>query len=252
MVTCEPRSSRFSNEKKVHKRFLTIEEFDQWRTKNDSKGYEIKYYKGLGSSSDKDIEDDLETSPTVICFYDSECETNMNLAFHEDFSDRRKEWIEKWRNVAQTDDVVSMDISKLDKLTKAQDISQFINRELVRYSVSSLFRAIPSKYDLIKESQRKALGGRLLKILKYNPKDGKIQKTARFASDAASMSQYHHGENLWQIRLSRWLKDLRVRITCPTLDEKGSLEPVPMVVKTLQTRGIRSFTLLTDSVCVQT
>lgn len=178
---------------KIMKRFFTVKEFETWKAKNDVKGLTVRYYKGLGTSNDKDIEDDLTTAPTVICFYDSKCDENLNLAFHQDLADARKKWIEEWRDVTQIDDVVSMDVSNFGKLKKGQDISQFINRELVAYSVSSLFRAIPSKYDLMKESQRKALWS-ALEFFKYDPSKGKTIKTGRFANKAADMAQYHHGE----------------------------------------------------------
>lgn len=178
---------------KIQKRFFTVKEFEKWKKNKDMKGLTVRYYKGLGTSNDKDIEDDLTTAPTVICFYDSQSDENLNLAFHKDLADARKEWIEKWRDVAQVDDVVSMDISNFGDLKKAQNISQFINRELVGYSVSSLFRAIPSKYDMLKESQRKGLWA-ALEFFKYDPSKGKTIKTGRFSNKAADMSHYHHGE----------------------------------------------------------
>lgn len=178
---------------KIQKRFFTVKDFEEWKKRHNLKGLTVRYYKGLGTSNDKDIEDDLTTAPTVVCFYDSESEENLNLAFHRDLSDQRKEWIEKWRDVAQVEDVVSMDISNFGDLNKAQNISQFINRELVGYSVASLFRAIPSRYDVIKESQRKGLWA-ALEYFKYDPVKGKTIKTGRFANKAADMSQYHHGE----------------------------------------------------------
>ena len=178
---------------KIMKRFFTVRDFDAWRVNNDLKGLTVRYYKGLGTSNDKDIVDDLTTAPTVVCFYDSKSVEHLNLAFHHDLADARKKWIEEWRDVTQVEDVVSMDVSSFGKLKKGQDISQFINRELVSYSVASLFRAIPSKYDLLKESQRKALWS-ALEFFKYDPSKGKTIKTGRFANKAADMAQYHHGE----------------------------------------------------------
>lgn len=177
---------------KIHRRFFTVKEFETWKTKNDLKGFNVRYYKGLGTSNDKDIEDDLTTAPTVVCFYDSSADENLNLAFHKDLSDMRKKWIEEWRDVSQVEDVISVDIASLGKLKKGQDVSQFINRELIGYSVASLFRAIPG-YDTFKESQRKGFWA-ALEFFKYDPTKGKTIKTGRFANKAADMSQYHHGE----------------------------------------------------------
>ena len=180
---------------KIKHRFFTVPEFDNWAKDNNLNGLKVRYYKGLGTSNDEDIRDDLTTAPTVICFYDEKCDECLDLAFHEDNTDERKEWIEKWRDVVQTDDIISVDINTICKEEKmqGQDISQFINRELVGYSVASLFRAIPSEYDHLKDSQRKALWS-ALEYFKYDPKKGKSMKVGRFSNKAADMTQYHHGE----------------------------------------------------------
>ena len=193
---------------KILHRFFSQADFDKWMKKNYPNGLpkslHARYYKGLGTSNDDDIADDISHAPTLICFYDSQCEGNFNLAFHKDNTHLRKEWIEKWRNATQYEDIISVDVKDMisngkhfdkynHKLLQAQDISQFINRELVSYSVASLFRAIPSEYDHLKESQRKALWS-ALEYFSYDPKKGKSIKVGRFANKAADMSQYHHGE----------------------------------------------------------
>ena len=181
---------------KIIQRFFNLKTFNAWMDKNSTKGLTIRYYKGLGTSSDDDIKDDLKCAPTIVCFYDSECVNNFNIAFHEENADLRKGWIEKWRDVTQVEDIISVDISKVKgetDLMQAQDISQFINRELVGYSVASLFRAIPSEYDHLKDSQRKALYSALV-FFNYDPKKGKSIKVGRFSNKAADMTQYHHGE----------------------------------------------------------
>ena len=191
-----PMVKVFKNNKILH-RFFNQKAFESWsKTAKNKSTLNIKYYKGLGTSNDKDIEDDLVHAPTIVCFYDDECVKNFNVAFHEDNAEERKKWIVKWRDVSQVDDIISVNISEIsnsEEAIKAQDISQFLNRELVSYSVASLFRAIPSEYDHLKESQRKALYSALV-YFNYDPKKGKSIKTGRFANKAADMSHYHHGE----------------------------------------------------------
>lgn len=182
---------------KIHKRFFTVPDFEKWSKDNNMRGMTARYYKGLGTSNDDDIKDDLKTAPTVVCFYDSSSNQNLDLAFHQDNADKRKKWIEEWRDVTQCEDIVSVDINSIrkgeDKTMQAQDISQFINRELIGYSVASLFRAIPSEYDHLKDSQRKCLYSAIT-FFNYDPKKGKSIKVGRFANKAADMTQYHHGE----------------------------------------------------------
>ena len=40
---------------------------------------------------------------------------NFDLAFHKDNADERKEWIAKWRDVTQIEDVVSVDLKDILK-----------------------------------------------------------------------------------------------------------------------------------------
>jgi DNA topoisomerase II len=182
--------------KNICERFFTVKMFEDWRKKmgpDKMKGKAIKYYKGLGSSDDVDIIDDLKIAPVIVCYFDNESEDNLNLAFHGDFSDMRKDWIENWRDVEQDEDDTATGVIELEG-RKSQKISQLINRELVSYSVATLFRAIPNKYDVLKESQRKALWAALM-YFNYNPKGSVSEiKTGRFANKAADMAQYHHGE----------------------------------------------------------
>lgn len=177
--------------------FFNQKSFDEWYAQNDTKNLEIKYLKGLGSSDDSEIKDDLTTAPTVICFFDSSADKNLDVAFSKDGANERKKWIAEYRDKFQTDDVISIDIASIinsKKLTIAQDISQLINRELVGYSVASLSRAIISEYDLLKQSQRKIIYAALV-YFNYNPYGKKQKKTAQFAADVASMVGYHHGED---------------------------------------------------------
>ena len=183
---------------KVVNRFFHEKEFYEWKDANpkDFKKLRIEYYKGLGSFSEEDAQDDIEIAPTVICFHDSEADRNFDLAFHEDRSNDRKDWIEKWRDVAQSDDILSIDLSQIktqDGNFEGQNISQFINRELVGYSVSSLFRAIPSEYDHLKESQRKGLYGVMKEFnYKYSSRN-KTVKVETIANKVTADVEYHHG-----------------------------------------------------------
>lgn len=183
---------------KVHKRFFAEVDFYKWIEKHPdaNKKYNIEYYKGLGGFSEHDVKEDMEFSPTVICFYDKEANQNFDLAFDDGRADDRKEWIEKWREISQTDDILAVDLETIkskDGLYLGQNISQFINRELVGYSVASLFRAIPSEYDGLKESQRKALYGVLKKFNYTYSKKNKAIKVEVIANEIAAAVEYHHG-----------------------------------------------------------
>lgn len=179
-------------------RFFTEKSYEEWIKTNSVKGLKVRYLKGLGSSIQGfDPKDDLKHAPTIFCIYSEKDNANFDLAFNKHRADERKEWIAKWRDVTQIEDIVSVDLKDIlkgkNKLEGAQDTSQLINRELVDYSVASLKRCIPSEYDLLKDSQRKALYA-TLKYFNYDPKKGKEIKVGRLVYKAADMTQYHHGE----------------------------------------------------------
>lgn len=224
--------------KKIVKRFYKENEFEEWKNNNTNKTLRIKYLKGLGSSNDLDIKDDIDTAKTVMCYNDDACEKNFDIAFRVEYSNERKKWIEKFRNIQDNEDEFSGELyqegderikeylreqaeksevveednekegegegGKEKKETNKkffiiekenhlyQDISQFLNRELISFSVASLVRAIPSEYDLLKDAQRKALYGALCY---FNYKCGyETEKTSILTLDTSKKTHYHHGE----------------------------------------------------------
>jgi len=194
----------YKTENKVWKRFFSNDEFTKWRKENIiPKGYKIKYLKGLGSSNENDIKDDLNWAPTIICFYDSKAENNFEMAFCKEAA-LRKEWLKEWREKTGSEDALDVDINDLEEffkdyenflqyLIKGQNASQLIQRELVQYTITSLYRAIPSFKDLLKVSQRKILTVSL-NHWKFGRGRAETQKIGRFSGKVGNEVGYHHGE----------------------------------------------------------
>lgn len=186
----------YGNSGKVLNRFFSNKEFKEWSQTNEPRG-EVKYLKGLGSSSKKDVEDDIDVAPTVICFYDSKSENAFDMAFGPENSQLRKKWLKDWRDVTQIEDVLEVDINEFLKennnLMLAQNTSQLIQRELVSYTVLSLHRAIPSELDTLKNSQRKILAT-ALQFWKFGRSKNGAQKVGRFQGKVGDTVGYHHGE----------------------------------------------------------
>lgn len=175
--------------KTIMHRFYSNEDFESWEKKTENKkGLKIAYYKGLATSSDADIVDDLKTAPVVTVVYDDKAKESLDIAFDKTMANKRKEWISKWREVSHVDDIMfqSADIYKQQKIT------DFINTELIDYTKDALFRAIPSQDDGLKQSHRQALYA-ALKYFRYGSKSDDIN-VARFAAFAANETNYHHGE----------------------------------------------------------
>jgi len=171
-------------------RFYTQASYDNWcKEVGDINGYKVKYYKGLGTSNDKDIEEEFKKKPkVVICLYDDDAPQYFNLAFNESMSDIRKQWIEQYKPM-NVEDIIN------------QPISQFLYYELTEYMLSNLIRCIPKLTDGLKESQRKALWCSMIKWKgRYGWADavsrGQIDeiKVNSLAAMTTTECNYKHGE----------------------------------------------------------
>jgi DNA topoisomerase-2 len=178
----------------ILKRFFTTAEYDKWEKENVIDGVMPKgmekpvYYKGLGKSDDFEIRDDLTSAPVVTVIYDEHASGSLKIAFDKDMASVRKEWISKWRDATHVQDIHVEDAN----IYKKQNITDYINHELIEYTKDVLFRAIPSMDDGLKRSHRQALYAALTHF-KYGRKN-ELMGVSRFANYAANLTNYHHGE----------------------------------------------------------
>ena len=172
---------------KKEKLFYDEREYQEYVDKQNSTGIKInkKYYKGLGSSSNQDIMDTF--GQKMITFTaDDNTTLNMNKVFHTKQADSRKTWLENYdpKNV-----VLAWEGDKQE--TTPLSISDFLNTEMILFSINDCKRSIPGMMDGLKESHRKTLYACFLKNLKYT---GKTLKVAQLAGYVAEKTGYHHGE----------------------------------------------------------
>lgn len=144
-----------------------------------------KYYKGLGSSSDQDIVDTFGVK-MIDLLNDENTSFNMNKVFHTKQSDARKTWLKEYDS-----NNVSLVWDGDKQETFSLKISEFLNTELIKFSLNDCKRSIPGLMDGLKEGNRKALFSCFLRNLKYT---GKSLKVAQLAGYVAEHSGYHHGE----------------------------------------------------------
>ena len=144
-----------------------------------------KYFKGLGSSNQKDIITDFGTK-MVEFVEDEKTFDTMNKAFNKKYSDLRKEWISSYD---EDNVVLNWEGDKEEKIKIS--FSDFINTELIKFSIADCERNIPNIMDGLKEGHRKVLYVSFLRNLKYS---GKVLKVAQLAGSVAEKSGYHHGE----------------------------------------------------------
>lgn len=173
-----------SNPKKPTKTktFFTQPEYETWKQshRNELSRWDFKYYKGLGTSTNEDAQvyftnlDDHLKGFEVMKTEESDM---LDLAFSKKKADARKEWLGSF-----------VPGTFLDQTTKTITYSDFINKELILFSMADNMRSIPSVIDGLKPGQRKAIYG----CLKRNVvKDQKVVDLAGFVSH---MTSYQHGD----------------------------------------------------------
>jgi len=156
--------------------FYTQYEYDQW--KDGEKGWNIQYYKGLGTSTREEAKDYFKDMNIVQFKYTPESDPAIDLAFNKSRADDRKEWL-------STHDPSNIVLPAADKKLTYDD---FVNRDLIHFSHYNLERSIPSVMDGLKTSQRKILFSAFKRNL-----TSKI-KVAQLAGYVSEHSGYHHGE----------------------------------------------------------
>lgn len=167
-------------------KFYSDHEYRKWKEITpDYETWSHNYFKGLGTSTDDDIEDEFKEPKIVQCFYDDMAPQAMQLAFHKSFADKRKEWIRNW--------IPDFTVEEMEM----QPISSFINHEFIQFSINDVCRSIPRMMDGLKLGQRKIIWGSMDKWKTtnktYNYKKCKKLKTVNLASYVSERTNYHHG-----------------------------------------------------------
>ena len=171
-------------DKKTDLSFYNIQDYKEHLEKNGGrvKG-DIKYLKGLGSSSNADVKSSFGKK-MVEFVKDEKTDDMMDKCFLTKHSDRRKEWIAQY-------DPVKNNLKLGKQAIEQVSISEYLDKELIIFSVDDCRRSIASISDGLKQSTRKLLYSVFLKNLSYN---GKSLKVAQLGAFCAEKTSYHHGE----------------------------------------------------------
>jgi DNA topoisomerase-2 len=179
MVTPIIKASKGSDTKS----FYTDSAFRTWY--GDGKhGWKIKYYKGLGTSTSAEAREYFKKIQDLTVKFDMDVMTDNSiiLAFDKKKADARKSWL--LENTAKDTDQLEIPYGNVRQL----DISDFVHKDLVNFSLADLKRSIAHVADGLKPSQRKVLYSCFQKNLKDE------MKVAQLAAYVAEKSAYHHGE----------------------------------------------------------
>ncbi|KAJ7585672.1 DNA topoisomerase II [Mycena floridula] len=163
------------------KDFFTIPEYEQWL--EDTPGshlWNAKYYKGLGTSTDADARNYFSHMEKHMIPFSATQEGDrdlIELAFSKKKADERKEWLRQFKPGTY-----------LDHNLEEIPYSEFINKELILFSMADNIRSIPSVADGLKPGQRKVIWGC------FKRKLNKQIKVAQLVGYIGEHAAYHHGE----------------------------------------------------------
>ncbi|KIX03425.1 uncharacterized protein Z518_06977 [Rhinocladiella mackenziei CBS 650.93] len=161
--------------------FYTMPEYEAWKEAHKrERGWEHKYYKGLGTSTTEDAQqyfNDIDKHHKEFDTMKDDEAALIELAFSKKKADERKEWLRQFKPGTY-----------LDHTTKNISYTDFVNKELILFSMADNIRSIPSVVDGLKPGQRKVMFACFKRNLK------KDMKVAELAGLVGGMTAYHHGE----------------------------------------------------------
>lgn len=167
--------------KGISKQFFTMPEYEAWKEENNNgRGFSVKYYKGLGTSTTIEAKEYFKNLGLHSLDFEYEAEGDaeqIDLAFNKKRADDRKDWINGCD-----------DAEFVDHTQAALNYTDFVQKELVLFAKYNVMRSIPCGVDGFKPVQRKILWACFRRNLKSDT------KVAQLAGYVSEHSAYHHGE----------------------------------------------------------
>lgn len=159
--------------------FYNEGEYKIWKQGQPSlTGWNIKYFKGLGTSTATEFKEYFANKKVVDFIYDESMSDDViDKIFNKKRADERKIWLENYDKTAY-----------LNTSLPTVKYEDFINNELIHFSVYDCQRSIPNLMDGLKTSQRKILYCAFKRRLTTE------LKVAQFSGYVSEHSAYHHGE----------------------------------------------------------
>ncbi|THU89449.1 type II DNA topoisomerase [Dendrothele bispora CBS 962.96] len=227
---------------KQKKDFFTIPEYEQWAEETpDSARWDAKYFKGLGTSNDADARQYFSNMAKHLIPFAPTQEGDkelIDLAFSKKKADDRKEWLRQFKPGTYLD-------HRLEEIP----YSEFINKELILFSMADNVRSIPSVADGLKPGQRKVIWACFKRKLK---KEIKVAQLVGYVSEHAA---YHHGEASLLQTIVNLAQDFvgsnNINLLSPngqygTRDQGGKDHASPRYIHTLPTPLARTIFVTSD------
>ncbi|KAK0744143.1 DNA topoisomerase 2-like protein [Schizothecium vesticola] len=168
------------------KAFFNLPQYEEWKRAHDNelRRWKYKYLKGLGSSTNEDAQvyfTNLDLHLKEFATMNPEDSQLFELAFSKKKADARKEWLGNF-----------VPGTYLDHSANQITYNDFVNRELILFSMADNMRSIPSMVDGLKPGQRKVLFAAFKRNLVND------QKVVELAGYIMEQAAYHHGEQSLQ------------------------------------------------------
>ena len=158
--------------------FYNDGEYEKWKQENNTKGWKVKYYKGLGTSTGSEFKEYFANKKIVYFNHEGNtCDNAVDMVFNKKRADDRKIWLGAYDRKAY-----------LDTNCESITYSEFVNKEMIHFSKYDCERSIPNLMDGLKISLRKILYSAFKKNLNQEI------KVAQFSGYVSEHSGYHHGE----------------------------------------------------------
>ena len=158
--------------------FYNDGEWEAWRSANDLRGWTVKYYKGLGTSTGKEFKEYFANKKVVT--FDctgTDCRDALDMVFNKGRAADRRTWLGAYQRDLY-----------LDTNHPSVSYTDFVGKVMIHFSKYDCDRSIPNLMDGLKTSQRKIL----YTVLKRNLR--KDIKVAQLSGSVSELSCYHHGE----------------------------------------------------------
>ena len=127
--------------------FYNESKYDLWKEENNGgKGWKIKYFKGLGTSSSKEFKQYFKNKKMVTFKFSENCCDSIDKVFNKHRADDRKKWVGSYNK----DEVLNSE-------TKTITYEDFVDKEMKHFSKYDCDRSIPNMMDGWKISTRKIL-----------------------------------------------------------------------------------------------
>lgn len=161
--------------------FYNDGEYNEWKnTCDDTHTWNIKYYKGLGSSTGKEFREYFENQKIVYFKHIGETsDTKIDMVFNKTRAEERKYWLENTYNPNMY----------LDTNDKNVTFDDFFDCDFIHFSNYDCQRSIPNLMDGLKTSLRKILYSAFKRNLVHDI------KVAQLSGYVSEHSGYHHGES---------------------------------------------------------